>query len=260
MLIVDTHAHLDFPQFDADRSEIIDDLDKHEIGLINISTSLESIPTVIKLATDNPSIWGMIGLHPTDIATETILKIPNLVKEWSDILDVNPKIVGVGEIGLDYFHDRSTEAASRQKGALKQFLMLAKEKNKPVSFHCRDAYGDLTTILQDYRPIKGVIHCFSGSAEQAKTFLQMGLLLSFTAIITYPKNEELREIVKSTPLEKIMVETDSPFLPPSELRGQRNDPRQVTAVAQKIAQIKGIAYEEVATQTTKNAIEFFGLE
>lgn len=260
MRLVDTHVHLDFPDFAADRAALIAELAKQQIGVINISTSLESIPQVVELANNNPLIWGMIGLHPTDIGPETIPAIPGLVQEWADILQTNHKIVGIGEIGLDYYHDRSTEAASRQKGALKQFLMLAKEQNKPVTFHCRDAYGDLLTILRDYAPIKGVIHCFAGSSEQAKQFVDLGLWLSFTAIITYPKNEALCAVVQQTPLERIMIETDSPFLPPEGKRGQRNDPTAVAVVAQAIAEIKGISMAELAAQTIQNAVGFFGLE
>ena len=128
MRIIDTHCHLDFPQFDADRLEIINELKEKNIDVINISTSLESIPKVIELI-KNKQIWGMIGLHPTDIEPTTIIKLPDLLKEWATLIDNNPKLVGIGEIGLDYFHNRSSEAASRQKGVLKQFLTLALEKD-----------------------------------------------------------------------------------------------------------------------------------
>ncbi len=257
MRLIDTHAHLDFPEYNADRTALIANLKKLEIGVVNISTSLESIPEVVKLATENELIWGMIGIHPTDITSDILLKLPELIKSWEKIFEENHKIVGIGEIGLDYFHDRSTEAANRQKAALRQFLTFSQEKNLPVSFHCRDAYGDLITILRDYDGLRGVIHCFSGSVSNAEAFIEAGMMISFTGMITYPKNEELRAVVEKIPLEKIMLETDSPFLSPQDNRGNRNDPRSVENIASLVAQLKHVSVEEAGKQTTMNAINFF---
>lgn len=256
---VDTHAHLDFPEFAADRDAVIAQLRDQTIGVINISTSIESVAAVDRLSRENDLIWGLVGLHPTDITAETFLQLPSLLTGWDKLFAANPKLVGVGEIGLDYFHDRSTEAANRQKAALRQLLTWAKESDRPISFHCRDAYGDLATLLGDYPGLRGVIHCFSGTFEQAQAVLTLGFHLSFTAMITYPKNEELRQIVAAVPLEKILLETDSPFLSPQSRRGQRNDPTAVVTIAELIAELKNTALDEVLTVTTSTAKALFGL-
>lgn len=259
MRFVDSHAHLDFPQYNADRAEIIASLKYQEIDVINISTSLESVGDVVRLASEHDHIWGLVGLHPTEITQENLLQLPELINDWDKLIRTNSKIVGVGEIGLDYYHNKTSAAAAVQKTALRQFLSWAKEKDYPVSFHCRDAYGDLLTILADYPGLRGVVHCFSGSNTQAEGFLNLGLHISFTAIITYPGNEELRQVVKQVPLEKILIETDAPFLPVNEKRGQRNDPGAVIAVASKIAELKDISPKDVAEATNLAADTLFGL-
>lgn len=274
MKYIDTHAHLDFKGFDADRKAVIENLVTQEIGVINIGTTLESNEKVAQLTKDNKLIWAMIGIHPTDITPEIINNLPKIIDDFKALIDSSNqpprgkrggvfshqnKIVGVGEIGLDYYHDRSTESANRQKTALRQFLAFANENNLPATIHCRDAYSDLLTILADYPGIKTVIHCFSGDTDLAKKFLEIGAMLSFTAIITYPGNEIMRQVVKEVPLKRIMLETDSPFLPLKDRRGTRNDPSIIPDIAQFIAEIKKVTVEEVADVTTKNAIAFFGL-
>ncbi len=259
MRFVDTHAHLDFPQFDTDRLDLIAKLAEREIDTICISTSLKSVDTVIALASNNDRIWGMVGVHPSDVTGDVVVRLPELLAGWDEAIVSNRKIVGIGEIGLDYHHDQSVSAANAQKAALRQILSLAQQKDYPVSFHCREAYGDLLTILADYPSLRGVIHCFSGNREQADSFLALGLHLSFTAIITYPKNVGLQEVVKMAPLDKLLVETDCPFLPPQDKRGQRNDPAGVIAVAEKIAELKNVSPKEVAEATTLAADTLFGL-
>lgn len=260
MRFVDTHAHLDFPQFDIDRLDLIAKLTEREIDVICISTSLESVEAVTALASNNDRIWGLVGVHPTDVTSDVVVRLPELLAGWDEAFASNRKIVGIGEIGLDYFHDQSAGAAKVQQAALRQILTLAHEKDYPVSFHCRDAYGDLLTILADYPGLRGVMHCFSGNQEQANSFLALGLHLSFTAIITYPKNVDLQEVVKAVPLDKMLVETDCPFLPPHDKRGQRNDPTTVIAVAEKIAELKNIAPVEVAEATSLAADRLFHLQ
>ncbi len=256
MKAVDTHAHLDFPDYQADRQELIESLRQADIGVITIATSAESNKEVNHLS-QQPLVWGAVGLHPTEISTSTLVQLPNLLSELESMIRSNSKIVAIGEIGLDYYHEQGT--ADIQKTALRQLLTLAQDFKKPVIFHCREAYGDLITILGDYPGLKGVIHCFSGSWEQAEKFLELGLYLSFTANITYPKNQELLTITKQVPLEKLLIETDSPFLAPQAIRGQRNDPRQVLLVAQAIAEARSVGEEEVLNQTTINAQALFGL-
>ncbi len=258
MRFFDTHAHLDFNHFDADRSAIIATLSNQEIGVLNPATDEASIAEIDRLTRANPLIWGAVGLHPTDITAETLLRLPALIREWKEKIQNNSRLVAVGEIGLDYYHHK--EGASQQKAALRQMLTMADECGLPVIFHCRDAYGDLVTLLEAYPTIRGVIHCFGGSLGQAEQFLSLGLHLSFTCNVTYEKNEELREVIRSTPIERLMIETDSPFLGPADRRGERNDPTNVVKVAEVVAREKQLTVEQVGAQTTATALKLFNIK
>lgn len=257
--LIDTHAHLDFAAYNEDRAEVIAALASSGIGVINIATDEASNVAINELTLTHPHIWGTVGLHPIDVTTVTLTKLPELINGWTTLLASNPKLVGIGEIGLDYYHNNSPETAKLQQAALRQILSWANEQSKPVSFHCRNAYGDLLTILGDYPGTGGVVHCFSGNLEEAQAFIDLGQLISFTNMLTYPKNEALRQVAKSLPLTKLLIETDSPFLPPQELRGKRNDPHQVVEVAKVLAQLKDVTLEKVMQQTTENAVALFGL-
>lgn len=257
MKIVDTHAHLDFANFDQDRDTLVQELDQAGIGVINPATDRDSIERVDKLCRKHALVWGALGLHPTDVTPALLLGLPKMLEDWQKRFESNSKLVAIGEVGLDYYH--RTENASAQKTALRQFLTLASERNLPVIFHCREAYGDLVTLLADYPKTRGVIHCFTGTRGQAELFLNLGFYLSFTAILTYDKNEALRQTAAELPLEKIMIETDSPFLPPQKLRGQRNDPREVLGVAEVLAGLHDLSLDEIAKRTTMNAQELFSL-
>lgn len=259
MKAVDTHAHLDFPQFDADRAQLIEKLAKEEIGVVNIATDFESNQKVVDLANSNDLIWAVIGLHPTEIDSNTLAGLPSQLERLKTLAQSNPKVVAIGEVGLDYYREESKNQAESQKVVLRQFLTLASELNLPVVFHCRDAYGDLLTILADYPGTKGVIHCFTGSDDQAKGFLDLGLFVSFTATVTYPTNNSQRQAVSVVPLEKMFLETDCPFLVPQERRGQRNDPFTILEVAKIISEVKKIDQDKVLEQTTANAVSLFGL-
>jgi TatD DNase family protein len=258
MKIIDTHAHLDFPDFDPDREQLVEELSAASIGVINPATDRQSIERVDRLSRQHPLIWGALGLHPTDVTASVLTELPSLIEQWQRSFEKNPKLVAVGEVGLDYYH--RADSAPSQKAALRQFLTLAKERRLPVIFHCRDAYGDLVTMLADYPGTRGVIHCFSGTQEQAERFIALGLYISFTNIITYAKNEGLRQTAAALPLEKILVETDAPFLPPEDKRGERNDPRNVAGVAETIARLHNSDLDAIAKQTTINARELFSLE
>lgn len=259
MRAIDTHAHLDFPQFDADRAQLIAQLTREEIGVINIATDFESNQKVVNIANDNELVWAAIGLHPTEIDPDTLAILAPQLERLKVLANANNKVVAIGEVGLDYHREESRKQAETQKAVLRQFLTLATELNLPLVFHCRDAYGDLLTILADYPGTRGVIHCFSGTKNEAKKFLDLGLLISFTATITYPDNDSQRQAVAAVSLEKTMLETDCPFLAPQDRRGTRNDPRTIFEVARSIAQIKKISEDEVLRQTTINAMTFFGL-
>jgi TatD DNase family protein len=257
MKAVDTHVHLDFPQYDPDRSELLARLEEEEIAVINISTSLESIRKVTELATNNPLVWGAVGLHPTDVDRNTLVQVPQLLDEWKKLLQKNHKIVAIGEVGLDYY--RNSHPATIQIAALRQILTLAQEVKKPVIFHCRDAYGDLLTILKDYPGVRGVIHCYNGNMEQARQFLDLDFYLSFTGMLTYKANEQLRSIAVAVPIERLLLETDSPFLAPQSKRGTRNNPFSIYEIAKQHAQLRDISEEEVVRQATANAVNLFSL-
>ncbi len=252
---VDTHAHLDFTEFDADRVALLAELAEAQIAVLNPATDQASVKNIDALTRANPLVWGAVGLHPTEITDQTLMALPTLIAEWGQLIDGNDKLVAVGEIGLDYHHAKENAAA--QKAALRAMLTFANERHLPVIFHCRDAYGDLATLLSDYPGTRGVIHCFSGTLAQANQFLSLDLQLSFTGNVTYPKNGELRAVLAELPLEKIMIETDAPFLSPDPVRGARNDPRQVVRVAETIAGQKNIAVEAVLEQTTATAQNLF---
>lgn len=258
MKAIDTHAHLDFSAYDKDREEIIGKLDTQEIGIINIATDEASLVQVDKLSNDNKLIWGAVGLHPTEVNSNTLINLDSFMNKLEKLFDSNPKLVAIGEIGLDYFH--SIKHVSEQKVILAEQLKYAQQKNIPVIFHCRDAYGDLLTILKHYPKLRGVVHCYSGTTEQVKKYLELGFHISFTGMITYKKNDELRETSLSVPIDKLLLETDSPFLSPQSKRGDRNDPTAIMEIAQQHAELRNISLEEVLRETTDTAIKLFGLK
>jgi TatD DNase family protein len=176
----------------------------------------------------------------------------------------SPKVVAIGEIGLDYHYlpqERSEELKTKQKEVFLKQVDLAQELNLPIIIHCRDAYGDLLEVIQKLPKIPcGVLHCFADNYETAKRFLDLGFMISFTGIITYPKASIVREVAKKIPLERIMIETDCPYLAPQAVRGKRNEPIYVKYVAEEIARLKGLDFDEVAKTTTENAIKFFKLK
>lgn len=255
---IDTHAHLDFSEFDTDRAKLIERLDQEKIGVVNVATSVESIEKVLDL-TKHSGMWATVGVHPTDITAEVNVALPGLIEDWSRLIAKNSKIVAIGEIGLDYYREASRETATVQKAALRQLLTFSQEVDLPVIFHCRAAYGDLLTLLEGYK-VRGVIHCFSGTSDEANGFLERGLYLSFTANVTYPNSQALLEVIKLAPLERIMLETDSPFLAPQNHRGKRNDPLAIFEVARVISQVKNLSIDEVVQATTANASSLFGLD
>jgi len=254
----DTHAHLDFADFDTDREQLLLQLANEEIGVINPATDEASVAKIDELTAQSELVWGAVGLHPTDVTPEIALRLPEILQDWDRRLQTNPRLIALGEVGLDYYHKK--ESATLQKTVLRQMLTFAVERDLPVIFHCRDAYGDLTTLLESYPKIRGVVHCFSGTAEQAEQFLAAGLALSFTCVVTYEKNEALREVVATTPLNRLIIETDSPFLSPNDRRGQRNDPRSVVRVAEVVATAHHQSLEEIAKQTTANALKLFRIK
>ncbi len=257
--MIDSHCHLEFPDYKEDFTQVLERTKQALDFVINVGTTVEASEQVVKLASEYDFIYASVGVHPDETGKIT----PEMISRLTDLASM-PKVVAIGECGLDYANlgDNPDEFKVVQKRILEQQLYIATKNNLPVIFHCRDAYEDLLVVLKN-RPtsIRGVMHCYVGTGEQAKAFLNLGLYISFTGIITFKNaGEELLNVVRSTPLEKILVETDSPFLTPVPYRGKRNEPAYVLEVAKKIAELKNVSIEEVDKITTRNARELFGIK
>ena len=256
--LIDSHAHLEMRQFKADLEQVLEKA--HTAGVVHIVTVGSTLPEsrrALKLAEKYGEVSAVVGIHPHDASD-----MDEIVMEELGKLARRKQVVGVGETGLDFFRDRSPRDV--QEESFRLHLALAKETGHPVVIHVRDAYERAFQILEEEGiPDKGgVVHCFSGTPEDAEAFLEMGLYLSFTGTVTYEgkKNREwVQNVLSVVPLERMMVETDSPYLTPHPLRGQRNEPAYVQMVAERIAEVKGLSAGDVARVTTRNAVGFFNL-
>jgi TatD DNase family protein len=252
--LIDTHAHLTFPQYQEETIETLIARAKASsvTKIINVGADFESSKGSVELAQKYPEIYATIGLHPHEEK-----KMDNdSLSDFKKLLE-SDKVVAVGEIGLDYFKYEGNR--TDQQALFEQQLQIAQENDLPVIIHNRDAQEDTLSILNNFSPLKGVVHCFAGDQNFAKQVLDMDFLISFTGIITFPNAKELREVAAYVPLEKIMLETDCPFLAPQTHRGQTNEPAYVKDIAEKLAEIKELPFEEIAKATTKNAENFFNL-
>lgn len=262
MRLIDTHCHPQMGDYDGDRPEMIQRSLDAGTGLIAIGTTITDSLAGLRLAEQYPHdpVWAAIGVHPTDEDIEDVN-----VEDLAALLP-NAKIVGIGECGLDYFRLAPDEDRQLQIDLFEQHVLLAQQTNLPLIIHCRDkngmfgAYDDVYAILTRHRVDRFVMHCFSGDWVQAEKFLALGGMLSFTGIVTFPKSEMMQDVVRRTPLDRMMVETDAPFLAPVPHRGKRNEPAYVDFVAKQVADLRGTTVEDIATATTANARRFFGLE
>ena len=263
-MLIDTHAHLDFSQFDADRQEVITRAQEAGVEIIvNAGAGLEASQAGVALAETYPQVYAAVGVHPHEAKT-----LNEDVLEKLQALAQHPKVVAIGEIGLDYYRDRSPRPVQRQ--AFQQQLTLARELGKPIIVHDREAHKDVMNMLRrwvqsyqssviSHRPV-GVMHCFSGDLAMAREVIAMRFYISIPGPVTFTNARRLPELVRALPLERLLVETDCPYLTPHPHRGKRNEPAYVRLVAEAIAQIKGIPLEQVARITTANARALFGLE
>jgi TatD DNase family protein len=260
--MIDTHAHLDFEQFDEDRSEVISRFFEHNgKAIINIGVDWDRNEKTLEIAGDNKNIFASIGFHPHEARDD--FDLAGAKRYILKRIEHN-KVVAIGEIGLDYFRMSDNKTGENQRRLFEMQLEVAIKNNLPVIIHCRDAYEDLLKIIenQKYKQMKMVIHCFSAGENYLERFLDFpNLMVSFTGNITFVKDEdELTKAVEKTPLERLMAETDCPFLAPAPYRGKRNEPEFVKKIIEKIADVKRLPTEKVENQTDKNAIEFFGLK
>ncbi len=250
--LIDSHAHLDDRAFDGDRAAVIARCFEASIGVVCVGADLRSSRETIRLAARHRGIWATVGVHPHEAKSVTA----EVVSELEGLASV---AVAVGEIGLDYYRDLSPRAVQRRTFA--EQLELAARFDLPVVIHNRDSTDDLLAILREHGSThRGVIHSFLGDRALAETFLEMGFHLGIGGPVTFPKNVVLRESLRAVPLDRILLETDSPYLTPVPYRGRRNEPSYVRFVAEVIAEIKGIAFDDVARQTTSNTLGLIGVE
>lgn len=278
-MLIDTHCHLNFQAYKADVDDVIQRSLAAGMRVINVGTQRDTSKTAVDLAQKYPGkLFASVAIHPVHLHSQHVDEEESSFNTREEAFDhayysdlaSQPGVVAIGECGLDYFRapDGVDEQAykQKQKEVFLQHIQLAKEKDLPLILHVRPskaepqgAYLDVLEVLQQASYTRGVVHCYTGDLETAKKILDAGFLLSFTGIITFPNAKELREVVKLTPLNKLMVETDAPYLTPQQFRGKRNEPLFVQFVAQKIAEVKGVPYEQVEQQTTKNAEKLFSL-
>ncbi|MEN9647854.1 MAG: hypothetical protein RLY57_658 [Candidatus Parcubacteria bacterium] len=276
MKYFDIHAHVNFAIFDTDRDEVIKRAKEADVGMINVGTQIETSRQAVALAEQYEHLYAIVGLHPIhtceaehdadEIGAETKpfhSKDNDFDAVAYEELCKHPKVVAIGECGLDFY--RLDEASiERQKKIFIEHIELAKKLGKPLMLHIRSnpersAYAEALEILKQYPEVKGDVHFFAGSLDDAKQFVELGYTLSFTGAITYPKTDNYREVIAWAPLEMIMSETDCPYVAPVPYRGKRNEPVYVLEVIKKIAEIKGLPVDQVATQLRENVRRVFGI-
>ena len=253
--IFDTHAHYDASAFDKDRDALIDSLKQNGIGkVVNVSAAAKDVDQVINLTQKYDFIYGTVGLHPDEVGDLT----DELMEEFEELLKL-PKIVAVGEIGLDYYWNK--EVKEMQKECFVRQIDLARRTGKPLVIHSREAAGDTLDIMRSENAgdIGGIVHCYSYSPELAREYVKMGYYIGVGGVVTFKNAKKLVQTVSETPMECILLETDSPYLTPEPHRGHRNDSRELIYVVEKIAEIKGMTPEEVEDITWKNASCLFRL-
>jgi TatD DNase family protein len=262
-MLVDSHAHLDFSQFDADRPAVLDRARAAAVvAIVDVGADLESSRRAVALAESEPMVYASVGVHPHDARM-----LDGAVLAELRALAGHPKVVAVGEIGLDFYRNLSPHDVQRR--AFRAQLAWAAQMALPVIVHDREAHEPVLSILEDWAtglagsPLAGragILHSFSGDLAMAERAMALGFYISISGPVTYQNARRLPEIVAALPLDRLLIETDCPYLPPHPYRGQRNEPAYVQLVAERIATIRGVAIDDIAAATTANARRFFGLE
>lgn len=254
-MLIDSHAHLDGKEFDHDRKEVLEYAFESGIEkIINIGFDFPSSQRSIALAEEYEQVYAAVGFHPHDAKEAKEGYLQSLQR-----LAAHPKVVAIGEIGLDYYYNHSDPEVQRK--VFVEQIGLARELKMPVIIHNRDAHGDTLEILQRERGGEngGVLHCFSGSWEMAKTCMDLGFYISLAGPVTFKNARKAIEVAVNMPLSRLLVETDCPYLTPEPYRGKRNEPAYVRFVAERIAELKGVSLEELAAATKRNTEELFGI-
>ena len=246
-MLIDTHAHLQLPHFKTDIDEVLNRAGKVGIEcIVNVGFDLEGTRQAIELARAHEGLYATVGIHPhnaNELTDEVLKTLRNLSKE--------SKVVAVGEIGLDYYRNLSPKHVQRK--AFETQMEMAEELGLPVVIHNRDAHADISDVISRFNKTKGIMHCFSGSSELAKKCIKSGLFISFAGQVTYRKSHRLQDIASAIDLERMLVETDCPWLSPEEVRGKRNEPANLVYTVRKIANLRGISFDTVAEATKMNA-------
>lgn len=258
-MVIDSHCHLDGPRFDDDRDAVLDRARQAGVEAflaIGTGDGPEDLDCAVQLADRYPDIYATVGVHPHDAAKSDLDALRRLEE-----LCAHPKVLAVGEIGLDYHYDNSPRDI--QKRVFVEQMGVAAEREKPIVIHTREAWDDTLDMLRSNwasTGLGGILHCFSGNLEQARTALDMGFYISFAGILTFGRSEELREVAAALPLDRLLVETDSPYLTPAPHRKvRRNEPCYVVETARRLAEVRGLPYEDAAAQTSRNFRSLFGL-
>ena len=254
MPLFDTHAHYDDAQFDPDREALLAALPQHGVGLVvNPGCDIPSSRRAAELAERYPHVYAAVGYHPENCGPYVPSDLETLRQ-----LAARPKVVAIGEIGLDYYWPENPPRDLQQQ-VFRDQLALAEELGLPVIVHDREAHGDSLAIVKEFPRVRGVFHCYSGSVEMARELVKLGWMISFTGVLTYKNARRAVETAREIPLERLMIETDSPYMAPVPCRGKRNDSTLVRYVCEKLAEIRGISPEECARLTWENGCRFFGI-
>ncbi|MEA4826750.1 MAG: TatD family hydrolase [Clostridium sp.] len=246
-MIFDSHAHYDDESFDEDREQVIKELKENGIiGVLNCGASLKGAKDSLKLAEKYDFFYAAVGIHPEnayELTDEAFEEIKQMTK--------NSKVRAIGEIGLDYYWDENPPK-DVQKEVFRRQMQLAKELNLPVVIHDREAHGDTLEIMKEFPEVKGVLHCFSGSVEFARECLKLGYYIGFTGVVTFKNAKKVLEVAKEVPLDRLLVETDCPYMAPTPYRGKRNRSEYIKFIIEKVAEIKGLSTAEMENKTIKN--------
>jgi TatD DNase family protein len=251
--LFDTHAHLHFPGFDEDREAVLRRARQAGVQrMVTIGTDAETSRAAIALAEREPDVWATAGVHPHDAADSDEAAVSEVER-----LAAQSRVVAIGEIGLDFF--RNLSPPETQARVLRRFVGLARRLDKPVVVHCRDAHAETLAILTEERvgEVGGIMHCFSGDVDVARRCLDLGLLISFAGPVTYPNARALPEVARFVPADRLVLETDCPFLPPQGYRGKRNEPAYLALTAARVAELRGEPLAVLARRTTDNARRLF---
>ena len=253
-MLVDSHCHLDFPDFAADLDGVVDRARAQGIGrIVTISTRVRKLPDLLAIAERFDDVFCSVGTHPHNAHEELDIGTVDLVATAT-----HPKVVAIGEAGLDYFYDKSPRAAQEQ--GFRAHIAAARETGLPLVIHSREADDDMARILEEETgkgAFPAVLHCYTGGRDLATRAIALGLSISFTGILTFKNSSALRDIAAELPADRILVETDAPYLAPGKFRGKRNEPSYVAETARTLAQTRGVSDDEIARQTTENFFRLF---